>query len=51
MARRNISSAMQRCIDRILKSSIETDNTTPEGGKIISDDGKIRFNRIQFDFD
>ena len=49
MARRNISSSMQRCIDRILKSSIEAENT--EGGKVIDDDGKIRFNRLRFDFD
>ena len=51
MAKRNISSAMQRCIDRILKSSIETDKDSPEPGKVIDDDGKIRFNRLQFDFD
>jgi len=40
---------MQRCIDRILKSSIETDDKSDEGGKIISDDGKIRFHRLHFD--
>tara|TARA_B110000285_G_C15063834_1_gene583932 strand:+ start:621 stop:797 length:177 start_codon:yes stop_codon:yes gene_type:complete len=34
-----------------LKSSIETDEKTEDGGKIISDDGKIRFNRLQFDLD
>lgn len=45
MQKRNISSAMQRCIDRILKSSIENEEKGEEG-KIISDDGKIRFNRL-----
>ena len=46
MQKRNISTAMQRCIDRILKSSIEAEEKSEEGGKIISDDGKIRFNRL-----
>ena len=45
MQKRNISTAMQRCIDRILKSSIESEDKSEEG-KIISDDGKIRFNRL-----
>lgn len=45
-ARRNISTSMQRCIDRILKASIETDEASEEGGKIIGDDGKIRFKRL-----
>jgi len=51
MQKRNISSSMQRCIDRILKSSIELDEKSEDGGKIISDDRKIRFDRLQFDLD
>jgi len=44
-----MSSSMQRSIDRLLKATYE--DGSPKGGKIIDENGKIKFNRLMYDLD
>lgn len=53
MRSRQVSSSMQRSIDRLLKSTLDDANNLADGtkGKVIGKDGKIKFDRQKYDLD
>ena len=46
----SVSSSMQRSIDRLVRSTMSKDGKDP-GKDIIDKDGKIRFDKYQYDCD